>query len=96
MLFFDVLDRRPGYHYYIFINDDTILKYNEYTPAKITTISPFRAVEEWLLDYDPTVGVLNYKVHGASTLIKKRRVLKLKLFFSNDIKISVFFKLRSV
>jgi len=33
VLFFAALDRRPGYHYYIFINDDTILKYNEFTPT---------------------------------------------------------------
>ena len=76
VLFFAALDRRPGYHYYIFINDDTILKYNEYTPANMTTVSPFRAVEEWLLDYEPAVGVLDYKIHhGAYNVIKKRRYL---------------------
>ena len=74
VLFFAALDRRPGYHYYIFINDDTILKYNEFTPANMTKMSPFRAVEKWLLDYEPAVGVLDYKVHhGASSVIKKRR-----------------------
>ena len=76
VLFFAALDRRPGYHYYIFINDDTILKYNEFTPANMTKMSPFRAVEKWLLDYEPAVGVLDYKIHhGASTVIKKRRDL---------------------
>jgi len=76
VLFFAALDRRPGYHYYIFINDDTILKYNEFTPANMTKMSPFRAVEEWLLDYEPALGVLDYKVHhGASILINKRRDL---------------------
>ena len=74
VLFFAAMDRRPGYHYYIFINDDTILKYNEFTPANMTKMSPFRAVEKWLLDYEPAVGVLDYKQHhGASTVIKKRR-----------------------
>ena len=76
VLFFAALDRRPGYHYYIFINDDTILRYNEYTPANMTKMSPFRAVEEWLLDYEPAVGVLDYKIHhGAYFVIKKRRYL---------------------
>ena len=76
VLFFAALDRRPGYHYYIFINDDTILKYNEYTPANMTKMSPFRAVENWLLDYEPAVGVLDYKIHhGAYSVIKKRRYL---------------------
>ena len=76
VLFFAALDRRPGYHYYIFINDDTILKYNEFTPTNMTKMSPFRAVEKWLLDYEPAVGVLDYKIHhGASTVIEKRRNL---------------------
>ena len=76
VLFFAALDRRPGYHYYIFINDDTILKYNEFTPANMTKMSPFRAVEKWLLDYEPAAGVLDYKIHhGASTVIEKRRHL---------------------
>ena len=30
VLFFAALDRRPGYHYYIFIDDDITLRYNEF------------------------------------------------------------------
>ena len=76
VLFFAALDRRPGYHYYIFINDDTKLMFNEFTPANMTKMSPFRVVENWLLDYEPAVGVLDYKVHhGARTVIRKRRDL---------------------
>ena len=76
VLFFAALDRRPGYHYYIFVNDDTILKYNEFTPANMTKMSPYRAVEKWLLDYEPAVGVLDYKVHhGASIVLNQRRDL---------------------
>ncbi len=67
------MDRRPGYHYYIFLDDDTILKYNSFTPANMTKMSPFRAVEKWLLDYEPAVGVLDYKHHGASVMFENRR-----------------------
>ncbi|XP_020604568.1 uncharacterized protein LOC110043463 [Orbicella faveolata] len=75
-LFFAALDRRPGYHYYIFIDDDITLRYNEFTPANMTKMSPFRAVEKWLLDYEPAVGVLDYKVHhGASIVLNRRRDL---------------------
>ena len=75
VLFFAALNRRPGYHYYIFLNDDTFLEYNEFTPANMTKMSPFRAVEKWLLDYEPAVGVLDYKAFfGASSLIERRRV----------------------
>ena len=76
VLFFAALDRRPGYHYYIFLNDDTYLEYNEFTPVNMTKMSPFRAVANWLLDYEPAVGVLDYKAFfGASSLMKIRREL---------------------
>jgi len=36
--------------------------------------SPFQAVEKWLLDYEPAVGVLDYKFHnGASVVLERRR-----------------------
>ena len=74
VLFFAAMDRRPGYHYYIFLNDDTTLTYNKFTPADMKTLSPFRAVEAWLLDYEPVVGVLDYKVHhGVDFIVKLRR-----------------------
>ena len=76
VLFFAALNRRPGYHYYIFMDDDIILEYNEFTPANMTKMSPFRAVENWLLDYEPAVGVLDYKFHhGASIVLNRRREL---------------------
>ena len=67
VLFFAAMDRRPGYHYYIFLNDDTVLRYNKFTPADMKKLSPFRAVENWLLDYEPVVGVLDYKGHHGQT-----------------------------
>ena len=74
VLLFAAMDRRPGY--YIFIDDDIILSYNEFTPANMTKMSPFRAVENWLLDYEPAVGVLGCKVHhGASIVLNRRRDL---------------------
>lgn len=76
VLFFAVMDRRPGYHYYIFLNDDTVLQYNKFTPADMKTLSPFRAVETWLLDYEPVVGVLDYNIHhGVDVILKLRRKL---------------------
>ncbi|XP_078365053.1 uncharacterized protein LOC144649438 [Oculina patagonica] len=74
VLFFEAMDRRPGYHYYIFINDDTKLRYNKFTPADMRTkMSPFRAVEKWLLDYEPAVGVLHYLYHNGADVVQKRR-----------------------
>ncbi|XP_078380720.1 uncharacterized protein LOC144663582 [Oculina patagonica] len=76
VLYFAAMERRPGYHYYIFINDDTVLKYNRFTPIAMKKLSPFRAVEKWLLDYEPAVGVLNYVPHdGAGIVLQRRRDL---------------------
>ena len=73
VLFFAVMKRRPGYHYYIFLNDDTVLKYNQYTPANMRELSPFRVVEKWLLDYEPAVGVLDYTRHNGARVVLERR-----------------------
>ena len=60
-LFFAALDRKPGYHYYIILNDDVLLRFNVFTPpAMAASLEPFRAVENWLLDYEPALGVLDY------------------------------------
>ena len=75
VLFSAAMDRRPGYHYYIFLNDDTVLKFNRFTPTNMTKMSPFRAVEKWLLDYEPAVGVLDYNHHGASIMLDTRRYI---------------------
>ena len=76
VLFFAAMDRRPGYHYYIFLDDDTIIKHNKETPANMLKLSPFRLVEKWLLDYEPAVGVLDYVLHhGANFVRQTRKVL---------------------
>lgn len=74
VLFFTAMKTRPRYHYYIFLNDDTVLEYNQFTPVNMREISPFRVVEKWLLDYEPAVGVLDYTGHnGASVVLERRR-----------------------
>lgn len=73
VLFFAAMDRKPGYHYYIFLNDDTTLQYNKFAPADMKKLSPFRAVETWLLEYEPVVGVLDYTHHGTNFILKLRK-----------------------
>jgi hypothetical protein len=38
-------------------------------------LSPFRAVENWLLDYEPVVGALDYDHHGVKHIFKLRKNL---------------------
>ncbi|XP_078371478.1 uncharacterized protein LOC144655138 [Oculina patagonica] len=73
VLYFSAMERKPGYHYYIFLDDDIVLKFNNFTPTDMTKMSPFRVVEKWLLDYEPALGVLDYRYNGASHWIHKRK-----------------------
>ena len=73
VLFFAAMDRRPGYHYYIFFDDDITIKHNMETPADMLKLPPFRIVEKWLLDYEPAVGVLDYVVHHGVSFVRQTR-----------------------
>ena len=85
------MNRRPGYFYYIFLNDDTVLKYNTFTPISMRNISPFRAVEKWLLDYEPAVGVLDYTFHNGASVILKRRQTRCGINETSLVLPTVFF-----
>ena len=76
-LFFSAMRRQPGYHYYIFIDDDAFLRFNEFTPPEMKKLQPFRVFEEWLLDYEPALGVVNYKRSpcSANWIFGKRKSL---------------------
>ena len=91
VLFFAAMNRRPGYHYYIFLNDDTVLKYNTFTPVNMRNISPFRAVERWLLDYEPAVGVLDYTFHNGAGVILERRQTRCGIHETSLVLPTVFF-----
>ena len=73
VLFFAAMDRRPGYRYYIILDDDTVINHNKETPAEMLKLSPFRLVENWLLDYEPAVGVLDYVVHHGANFVRQTR-----------------------
>lgn len=75
LLYFAAMKRRPGYHYYIFIDDDTLLKFNKHTPPEMEKLRPFRAFEEWLLDYEPALGVANYWRISAGQGFQRRQSL---------------------
>ena len=50
------MNRRPGYTYFIFTDDDSAA-----TPD-MKHFSPIRIFQEWLLDYEPAVGVVDYEL----------------------------------
>ena len=74
-LYFLAKQKKPGYHYYIFLDDDVYLKFNVFAPQEIMKLTPFRAFEKWLLDNEPAVGVCDYSgaQRNQATFIWQRR-----------------------
>ena len=75
VLFFTAMRRQPGYHFYILLDDDITLGFNAFTSSEMQKLQPFRVFEEWLMDYEPAFGVVDYFRHGASWTFKKREHL---------------------
>ncbi|XP_078367091.1 uncharacterized protein LOC144651092 isoform X1 [Oculina patagonica] len=76
ILYFVARERIPGYNYYIFLDDDVDLQFNYFTPQEMKMLTPFRAFEEWLLDYQPAVGVADMPYGQSAPLILEKRRLK--------------------
>ena len=60
-LFFAATNRRPGYTYFIFTDDDVSLKFNSAATPDMKHFSPIRIFQDWLLDYEPAVGVVDFE-----------------------------------
>ena len=73
VLYYAAIKRKPGYHYYIVLDEDAYLTFNEFTPPEMKNLQPFRAMEQWLLDYEPVVGVVDYKQHHGARWTYQRR-----------------------
>ena len=69
-LFFHALERNTNYLYYIFLDDDISLKFNEKATPAMRQLSPIQAFQNWLLDYEPAVGVMDYSNNPAKSLIQ--------------------------
>lgn len=76
-LFFHAMDKRLAYIYYIFLDDDVSLKFNAAATSAMTSqLSPIRSFQNWLLEYEPAVGVVDYKQRreGETVLRRKRKI----------------------
>ncbi|CAH3166225.1 unnamed protein product [Pocillopora meandrina] len=69
-LFFHALERNTNYVYYIFLDDDISLKFNKRATPAMRQLSPIQAFQNWLLDYEPAVGVMDYSNNPAKSLIQ--------------------------
>ena len=76
LLYFMALNRRLHYRYYIFLDDDVTFSFSKLTPPDLRKTQPLRVVQDWLLEYEPALGVLDFPPHhGAEWTLKRRRQL---------------------
>ena len=81
-LYVTATKRKPGYHYYIFLDDDVIFTYNSYTPREMMYTLPLKSIQRWLLEYEPALGVIDYVIHHGARFTFERR--KHVCGFTND------------
>ena len=75
-LYFAAVNRTPGYHYYIFLDDDLKFMFNKFTPPDLKKKLPLQSFQQWLLRYEPVVGVLDWLGHhGAVWTFERRKVV---------------------
>ncbi|XP_068721403.1 uncharacterized protein [Montipora capricornis] len=75
-LYFAAVNRTPGYHYYIFLDDDLKFMFNKFTPPDLKKKLPLQSFQQWLLRYEPVVGVLDWLGHhGAVWTFQQRKVV---------------------
>jgi len=70
LLYFVAIERIRHYHYYIFLDDDVDLGFNSFSSQEMKSLTPFRTFEQWLLDNEPAVGVVEFRNNG-KRLVKR-------------------------
>ena len=63
-LYFEAIKRKSGYIYYIFTDDDVELSFNSVASPEMKQRTPIQVFQNWLLDYEPAVGVADYGLTG--------------------------------
>ena len=84
-LFFQAMDRRPGYVYYIFTDDDIALKFNDATTPEMKQLTPILIFQNWLLDYEPAVGVVDYEFRKEGRNVRNKMRAICEIFNSSSL-----------
>ena len=60
-LYFQAMERRLNYLYYVFLDDDITLQFTEEATPEMVRQTPISVFQDWLLDYGPTVAASDYE-----------------------------------
>ena len=72
-LFFHATKRNINYIYYIFLDDDISLRFNRQATPAMKKLSPIQVFQNWLLDYAPAVGLVDYEGRNEGKLVHLRK-----------------------
>ena len=71
-LFFHIVERRPSYTYYIFTDDDIFLGFKDAATLEMRQLMPIQVFQNWLLDFEPAVGVVDYLFRREGKILRDR------------------------
>jgi len=60
------MQRKLDYLYYIFLDDDITLEFSREATPEMMRLTPISVFQDWLLDYEPAVGVGDCEEHDGS------------------------------
>ena len=73
-LYFHAMQRRLDYLYYIFLDDDITLEFNKAATPEMMRLTPISVFQNWLLYYEPAVGVGNFGQRHVESRRRYRRI----------------------
>ena len=85
LLFFHAMDQRPGYTYYIFTDDDVVLKFSDDSTPEMKQFTPIHAFQNWLLDFEPAVGVVDYEFRKEGENVRNKMRTVCGIFNSTSL-----------
>ena len=60
-LYFQAMERRLDYLYYVFLDDDITLQFTKAATPEMVRHTPISVFQDWLLEYGPAVGAGDYE-----------------------------------
>ena len=60
-LYFQAMERRLDYLYYVFLDDDITLQFTKAATPEMVRHTPINVFQDWLLEYGPAVGAGDYE-----------------------------------
>lgn len=75
---------KPRYTYYIVTDDDVFLKFNQAASEEMKQLTPLQVFQNWLLEYEPAVGVVDYAGANEAQKVRERTRKNCGIYINNN------------